>query len=212
MRRRNASLDISMHDFLNRHGATDDMIRLAYDTIPTYGMHARDVSSLLLAYISAYTRAQREIKPVLLQAKGGNQRIPEGMAGKLLQPVRFGQTVTAITADESGARIRTKGGGRYTAEAVICALPFSTLRRIKLEPELRGTQASAVQTLPHQQIHQIAHCIRRDRSGKRTAWRHRCGPTRRWGASRRSTTARPTTKYRAWSSRRSAREQRISTN
>jgi monoamine oxidase len=152
----NASLDIPMHDFLNRQGATDDMVRLAYDTIPTYGMSARDVSTLLMAYISAYTRAQRQAKPVLLQAKGGNQRIPEAMAGRLLQPVRFGQTVTAVAADAADVRIRTKGGGRYSAQAVICALPFSTLRKIDLEPALRGPQADAVQTLPHQPIHQIA--------------------------------------------------------
>jgi monoamine oxidase len=153
---KNAAFDVSMHDFLNRQGATDDMIRLAYDTIPTYGMNARDISSLMMACISAFTRAQRKIKPVLYQARGGNQRIPEGMASRLKQPVRFGQTVTDVRADDSGVRVRAKSGGRYAAKAVICALPYSTLRQIDLEPALRGMQATAVKTLPHQQIHQVA--------------------------------------------------------
>jgi monoamine oxidase len=36
----NEPLDVSMRDFLRAQGATDDIIRLAYDTIPTYGMNA----------------------------------------------------------------------------------------------------------------------------------------------------------------------------
>lgn len=152
----NAPLDVSMRDFLRAQGATDEIIRLTYDTIPTYGMNARDISALMMAYVSAFTTLQKNTKPVMLQARGGNQRIPEAMAKLLRSEVRFGQTVNSVRADASGVEVRTAGGSRYKARAAICAVPFATLRDIDLEPALTGVQARAVRTLPHQAIHQVA--------------------------------------------------------
>ncbi len=85
---KNAPFDVSMRDFLRQQGATDPMIELAYDTIPTYGLNARDISALMMAYVSAFTAAQKSAKPVMLQARGGNQNLPIAMAAQLQQPVR----------------------------------------------------------------------------------------------------------------------------
>ena len=152
----NAGLDVPMHQFLQAQGATEEMIRLAYDTIPTYGTNSKDISALMMAYVSAFTMRQKNTKPVMLQAAGGNQRLPEAMAVKLKQGVRFHQTVKAIETSASGVQVRASGGTRYTAKAVVCALPFATLRQVDLEPALTGEQARAVRTLPHRQIHQTA--------------------------------------------------------
>lgn len=149
-------LDVSMRDFLRGQGATDDIIRLTYDTIPTYGMNARDVSALMMAYVSAFTTLQKNVKPVMLQARGGNQRIPEAMARLLRSEVRFGQVVKGVRAGASDVEVHTSGGARYKAKAAICALPFATLRDVRLEPGLAGVQARAVRTLPHQPIFQVA--------------------------------------------------------
>ena len=153
---KNAALDISMRDFLRKQGATDAMIELAYDTIPTYGLNARDISALMMAYVSAFTLAQKATKPVMLQARGGNGNLPLAMAAQLRQPVRLNQTVKAIEATNAGIVVRTAGGERYSAKAVVCAVPFSTLRRIDLRPDLQGVQARAVKSLPYQPIHQVA--------------------------------------------------------
>ncbi|HWJ05615.1 MAG TPA: FAD-dependent oxidoreductase [Steroidobacteraceae bacterium] len=151
-----ARLDVSMRDFLRAQGATDAIIDLAYDTIPTYGMNAKDVSALLMAYVSAYTSTQKNARPVMYQARGGNQRIPEAMAGRLRSEVRFGQAAKAIRATDAGVEVHTTDGARYAAKACVCALPFATLREVDLEPSLTGAQARAVRTLPHQAIHQVA--------------------------------------------------------
>lgn len=151
-----ARLDVSMRDFLRAQGATDAIIELTYDTIPTYGMNAKDVSALLMACVSAYTSTQKHARPVMYQAHGGNQRIPEAMASRLRNEVRYGQAVKAIRATDAGIEVRTSEGAKYTARACICALPFATLREIELEPALTGVQARAVRTLPHQAIYQIA--------------------------------------------------------
>ena len=152
----NAALDVSMRDFLRAQGATDEIIRLAYDTIPTYGMNARYVSALLMAYVSAFTGTQKSARPVMLQARGGNQRMPEAMAARLREPVRFGEVVTAVRAEAAGVEVRTRAGRRLRAEALVLALPFAALREIDLEPALGGVQARAVRTLPHQPVYQVA--------------------------------------------------------
>jgi len=99
---------------------------------------------------------QRDARPALYQAKGGNQRIPEAMAGQLKEGVRFGKTVRSIENDKIGVQVHTRGGERYAAKAAVCALPFAILRKLDLKPALSGNQARAVRTLPHQLIHQTA--------------------------------------------------------
>jgi monoamine oxidase len=152
----NAPLDVPMRDFLRAQGATDDIIRLAYDTIPTYGMNARDVSALMMAYVSAFTKLQKSARPVMLQARGGNERLPVAMAKLLRTEIRFGQRVVAVRQEAGRVTVRTKNGGRYEAKAAICAVPFATLREIDLDPAVTGVQAKAIRTLPHQPIHQVA--------------------------------------------------------
>ncbi|MBK6350909.1 MAG: FAD-dependent oxidoreductase [Proteobacteria bacterium] len=153
---KNAPFDVSMRDFLRQQGATDPMIELAYDTIPTYGLNARDISALMMAYVSAFTTAQKSARPVILQARGGNQKLPIAMAAQLRQPVRLKQVVKSVEATGAGVTVRTTDGTRYSARAVVCAVPFTTLRRIELRPDLAGTQARAVKSLPYQPIHQVA--------------------------------------------------------
>lgn len=155
-----APLDVSMRDFLHEQGATDPIIELAYDTIPTYGLDAKDVSALMMAYVSAYTAMQKSARPVMYQAPGGNQRVPQAMAQRLGDAVRLGVTVKVITGRPGDVEVRT-GSGRYTARACICSVPFSVLRDIDLNPALSGPQARAVRTLPYQPIHQIALHARR---------------------------------------------------
>ncbi|MCM2312898.1 MAG: FAD-dependent oxidoreductase, partial [Steroidobacteraceae bacterium] len=152
----NAAADVSMHQFLRAQGASEAMIDLAYDTNTSYGTSSHDISALMMAFVEAFTRAQRNLKPAVYKARGGNQRIPEGMAQRLKGGVRFNQSVTAVASDAGGVTVHTRDGGRYTAQAAICALPFATLRHLRFEPGLAGRQAEAVKSLPHQMITQVA--------------------------------------------------------
>ncbi len=151
-----ARFDISMYEFLKAQGATDSVIDLAYDTNVSYGTSAHDISALMMAFVEAFSRAQRNLKPALYKAKGGNQRIPEGMARRLKGGVRLQQVVTGIRTDDAGVEVLTAAGQRYKGKAAICAMPFSTLRHVRFDPLLAGAQARAVRTLPHQMITQVA--------------------------------------------------------
>lgn len=153
----NAQHDVSMHAFLTRAGVSEAAIALAYDTNCAYGTSAHDISALQMCYSEFWARLQRQIRPAAVyKARGGNQRIPEAMAGALKTGVELGATVVAVEADATGASVQIADGRRLRARGVILALPFSTLRQIAITPRLTGVQAEAVKTLPHQAIVQFA--------------------------------------------------------
>jgi monoamine oxidase len=75
---------------------------------------------------------------------GGSERLPEAMARRLAQPVRFGKVVTQITNGDTGVEVACLDGTRYKADFAVCALPFSVLKRVALSPEPPPLQAEAI--------------------------------------------------------------------
>ena len=88
----NAKYDVSLHQWLNQMGQSDAAIELAYNTNPTHGNSAHDVSALMVMFAGAFGGMQRKLtenNPVKgYTAKNGNQSIPEAMANaqKSLMP------------------------------------------------------------------------------------------------------------------------------
>lgn len=180
---KHAAHDISVHAFLAAHGATDAMIKLGYDTNIAYGTTAHDVSLLQQAFadhwqnvnrgaIAAFTRtgmsnesaapgARPGVPPGLLVGvyKGGNQRLPMAMAAKLKGEVLLGRRVVAIEVDERGGKVTCSDGKVFRAKAIVCSMPFSTLRHVALDPLPTPVQHKAIQTLgyiPITQFHLVA--------------------------------------------------------
>lgn len=159
LRPENASLDISLHDWLRQMGHSEEVIRLAYNTNPTHGMSAYDVSALMVMFVSAFGSMQRALtanNPIKgYTAVGGNQSIPEAMANALKAEVRFNAIVKGIRSTSTGAEVHCEDGTIYRANRVVCSLPCSVLRRVHMDPVLQGKQALAVSTLNSQIINHI---------------------------------------------------------
>jgi monoamine oxidase len=92
---------------------------------------------------------------------GGNQQLPEAMARSLKSPVLLGKEIVAIDATDGSSSVTCSDGSRYPAAHIVCSLPFSTLRQIRIDPPLRGPQARAVRTLPYQTITLIYFAVNR---------------------------------------------------
>jgi monoamine oxidase len=155
----NAGLDIPLHEYLAQRGQSDATIQLAYNTNPQWGSSSYDVSALMPLSAYAFSSMQRQLaaggKVMGYTAKGGNQAIPEAMAAALKTEVRLDQPVTGIRATRSGSEVHCAGGTIYRADRVVCSVPFSVLKRIRIEPMLTGAQAKAVNTLESQVINQV---------------------------------------------------------
>ena len=157
-----AQHDVSVHDFLSAQGATDAQIRLGYDTNIAYGTTARDVSLLQQASANHWQAVNRRAATteLLLGAfKGGNQNLPIAMARRLKGDLLQGKRVSAIETGAAGATVRCADGSRYSAKAVVCSMPFSTLRDVAIDPLPPSLQHKAIQTvgyIPITQFHVVA--------------------------------------------------------
>jgi monoamine oxidase len=166
--------DVSVHDFLKSKGATEEMIRLGFDTNIAYGTTSRDVSLLTQAFadywqqvnrgaVYAFSRtgganeaAASNVAPgapgappsIFIGAyAGGNQNLTDAMAKRVKGDLLRGKRVVAIDTRANGAAVRCEDGSSYKAKAVVCSMPFSTLRHVALDPLPPVAQLSAIQTL-----------------------------------------------------------------
>jgi monoamine oxidase len=140
-------LDVPLHDYFRERGLSDAEIRLGYDTAPYYGTSAWDVSALMYAFNERWTADQGKIGNALYAVKGGNQRLPEAMAGKLSREVRLGEEVLAIEQGSDRVQVTCRGGAVFEARRVVCSVPFSKVRDIAMRPALQGVQREAVRSL-----------------------------------------------------------------
>ncbi|KPH58226.1 NAD(P)/FAD-dependent oxidoreductase [Novosphingobium sp. ST904] len=151
----NAKLDISLHDFLRQQGLSDQAIHLSYDIAPYYGMNAYDVSALLSEYNDGFVKAQIAAGPKSFAVKGGNLLMPMALAKQMKGDVLLGREIVAITQDGGRATVHCADGATFSAPRVICSLPFSALRNVRIEPGLSGVQAQAVAQLGYQPISMV---------------------------------------------------------
>ena len=157
---KNAQYDISYYDWLKQNNWNDASIDLAYNTNPTHGMSAYEVSALMMMFSGAFSGVQQQIArssggAMGYTAKGGNQSIPEAMANALKHEVQLNTTVTGIRSEGGQAEVHCADGSIYRAKRVICSVPCSVLRLIKIDPILSGPQARGVSTLESQVVNQL---------------------------------------------------------
>jgi len=155
-----AEYDVSLHSWMKSKGVSDEAIKLAYSTNPTHGMTAYDVSALMLMFSGAFVGMQQQLAkanpgPIGYTAKNGNQSIPEAMANALKNEVQLNTIVTGIRSEGGQAEVHTADGQIFRAKRVVCSIPCSVLRRIKIDPLMSGPQAQGVQTLESQIINQL---------------------------------------------------------
>lgn len=152
-----AKHDISVYEFLASNGASDAAIQLAYDTNISYGTTAHDVSLLMQAAVAQWQIVNRGAggPPFIGAFKGGNQRLPEAMAGHLKGDLRKGQRVVAIEARPDGAQVACEDGSRHRAKAVVCSMPLATLRHVAIDPLPPPVQNAAIRTISYVPITQV---------------------------------------------------------
>ena len=164
-----AKHDISVHEFLTSHGATDAMIRLGFDTNISYGTTAYNVSLLTMAFADYWREVNRakgiadskssSANPAFASYKGGNQKLPIAMASRLRGDVLQGKRIIGIDVSPTGGKVACADGTSYRAKAIVCTMPFSTLRNVPINPLPQPAQQRAITTLgyiPITQFHIVA--------------------------------------------------------
>jgi len=151
-----ASYDISVHSFLEKQGVSDRIIQLAVDTNCLYGTSAHDASALMPLRNGVWFQ---NLEGINFVGKGGNQRVPEGVARNLKRQVALRKAVSAIRSEADGVDVYCSDGSQYRARFVICSVPVTVLRNLRIEPVLTGIQEQAVKTMDYtlsSQVHLTA--------------------------------------------------------
>lgn len=144
--------DASVAQWLASKGFSEAAINLAWDTSPAYGNSAAKASILHIGFIQGWLARQRTMGSAQYAVAGGNQRLPEGLARKLSEPVQLGEAVLAVRQDASRVSVHTASGRTYTAERAIVSAPLPALRRIAFDPPLPPEKAEAVASIGYQAI------------------------------------------------------------
>ena len=142
-----ASLDQPLYRYFVDQGLSDAEIGLGYDTNPYFGDSSWSVSTLMYLFNERWIAEQRAIGPAAYAVAGGNQRLPQAMAASLKNEVLLDHEVAAIESAGKLVSVYLKDGRKFNAAQVVCSLPLSKLRDVRIMPGLRGMQREAVRSL-----------------------------------------------------------------
>ncbi|HKL63461.1 MAG TPA: NAD(P)/FAD-dependent oxidoreductase [Woeseiaceae bacterium] len=168
--------DVSATAFFRERGL-DDTALAWIDANNSYGNRLGDTSLLALYRVGesigrAITMARGAGLPSLHVATG-NLRLPEAMADSLAGPVRLGERVMRIRQSATETIVHCENGAEYRADAVICTLPATAVRRLHFEPGLPGEPAGAFRQVRYHKITQ-AHLLAAepfwDKAGRPASW------------------------------------------
>ena len=94
----------------------------------------------------------------LLKIDGGNDRLPNAFADRLRDRISYRCAARRIEHSPTGVRvIFERGGSRQSASGdyVVCAMPFSMVRRLEFFPRLSAQKRAAVESLSYHSVTRI---------------------------------------------------------
>ena len=87
-----------------------------------------------------------------LKIDGGMDRLPRAIAARLKDIIHYNHELTRLERTSTGVRATCKtpsGMETFAAERAVLAIPFSTLRRIAVEPAFSPVKTKIIQTLTY---------------------------------------------------------------
>ncbi len=144
-------LDKPYSEFLKDLGHTDEEIALI--NISTNYNDVFKTSALNSLHSRAFRKYNGSKK--VFNFKGGAKNLVNKIVDALQHPVYTDKMVTEIDDQQTRVTVRCEDGSSYSAKKVVCTIPFSTLRDVKLNAELTSNQEKAIKELQYTRITQI---------------------------------------------------------
>ena len=138
---------MTFSDYIRSKGASSGAVNLIRDT-QWFGQ-GMDTSSALT---SAWSYFGPFMSGGFFVLAGGNDRLPTEMANRLSQSINYGVRVVAIRENDTGVEVIVRRGDSeesFQADRVICTLPATVLREMRIEPKLPEDKRSAIANLPY---------------------------------------------------------------
>ncbi|MDQ3820686.1 MAG: flavin monoamine oxidase family protein [Acidobacteriota bacterium] len=143
---------VTYAEFLRSRGATADALRLLrLNDADLTGDGVDSVSALMVLRESALNQNAVQLYTV----RGGTDLLPKALASRLASKIRYGSPVTKVEHDARGVRAtfsQADGRGTITADYLILAIPFTTLREIEVTPQFSQEKQRAIRELPYTSV------------------------------------------------------------
>lgn len=94
--------------------------------------------------------AHRSLSHQSFTIRGGTDRLPKALASRLGARIHYGTPAIRIEQDANGVNVvASQGGGTrtFTADRLVCTIPFSVLRRIPVSPSFPAHKRAAIDGL-----------------------------------------------------------------
>lgn len=117
---------LTLGDLIRHAGGSEMFFKL----LSAHGGRFIDAPALMIQADLAYHFGEQ----ALFRIAGGNQRLPQAMAGELGERVVLDAPVVLI--DHTGPKVRvvTRNGREFTGDAVVSTIPFSVLPEVDVRP------------------------------------------------------------------------------
>ena len=138
---------LTFAEFLRERGASPGAISiLRLGLSDQLGEGADEVSALDLLREAA----PRALEKQLYVIRGGSDTLPRALAAKVADKIRYGCAAVRIEQHERGVRVVVSQTGQnetITGDYVICAIPFSVLRKVEFSPPMSREKQQAIARL-----------------------------------------------------------------
>lgn len=168
-----AAMDVPLGQWLKDQGVSTGALRLINEGPVDPDIWS--VSALMMLHDDARNRLWvsgqsadldrfQKRGPTSHRVVGGSSRLPEAMARHLGEAVQLEKVVTRISvAAGGGVEVSCQDRTTYRADFAVCALPFTVLRRIAIDPPPPPLQQQAIGLLPYRSNTQVHFRLKGDR-------------------------------------------------
>jgi monoamine oxidase len=142
-------------EFLRLRGASPGavaLLRLGFADL--VGEGADSLSALFLLRESIHREKMKQTYTI----KGGSDMLSRAFAARLSDKIRYGTPVVKIEHDAGGARVVSLQAGTpqtLTADFLVCAVPFSVLKRIEVAPRFSSEKQMVIDELQYTSVARV---------------------------------------------------------
>lgn len=146
---------ISAAQFLKNQGASEGAIELlSLCLIDFFGEGLDSCSALFILVAQRVTQGFHNIFSV----RGGQEELPRSIADRLKEEIRYSCVVNRIEQDKDGVTVYfDRAGVRNVqrADYLVCAIPFSVLRKVAVSPPFSAAKTEVIQELPNTSVTRV---------------------------------------------------------
>jgi monoamine oxidase len=142
-------------EFLRQRDASPDavaLLKLGLADQLGEGAEAHSALNLLREYAPRAAMKQAYV------IRGGSDNLPRAFAARLADKIRYGSPIVKIEHDARGARVVCSQAGlskTFSADYLVCAIPFSVLRRVEIVPRFSAEKQRAIEQLEYTSVARV---------------------------------------------------------